>query len=92
MDQQIRKKIKQINDKQVSEKILQIIGHMQCPKNFKCANSGFEKLCLARDSGMEYYLECLEDNPLPCKFVIVFGNRHFCQCPLRVYISKHLEK
>jgi hypothetical protein len=81
-----------VMDKQVDKKIKEIIGHMKCPKDFKCANSGFKNLCRARDCGMDYYLECLEDNPLPCKFVILFGEQYFCQCPLRVYVSKKLEK
>jgi hypothetical protein len=92
MDKQISKNIKGIKDKQVSKKIKEIIGHMQCPKDFKCASSGFDKLCKAKDCGMDHYLECLEDNPSPCKFVILFGERYFCQCPLRVYIAKNIEK
>jgi hypothetical protein len=79
-------------DRQVSKEIKKIIGHMQCPKDFKCASSGFKKLCLARDCGMDHYLECHEDNPFACKFVILFGEQYFCQCPLRVYIAKQLEK
>jgi hypothetical protein len=92
MDKQISKKIKAVADIQVRAKIKEIIGQVKCPKDFKCAHSGFEKLCVARDCGMDHYLECLEDNPLICKFVIVFGDRYFCQCPLRVYIAKHIEK
>ncbi len=91
MDKQVRKKIKEISDKQVRENIVEIIGHMQCPKDFKCATSGFQNLCLARDCGMDHYLECLENNPLSCKFVILFGDRYYCQCPLRVYIAKQLK-
>ena len=92
MDKKVRKKIKEIGDKQIRENIVEIIGHMQCPKDFKCANSGFKRLCKARDCGMDHYLECLEDKPLPCKFVIIFGDQYFCQCPLRVYISKQFDK
>lgn len=79
-------------DGQVKKEIEKIIGHMQCSKDFKCAYGGFENLCLARDCGMEHYLECLEANPLSCKFVIVFGKQYYCQCPLRVYIAKQIEK
>jgi len=92
MDKQVRKKIHEINDQQVVKKIIQIIGRMKCPKDFKCAKHGFEKLCLAKDCGMDDYLECFDDDPLPCKFVLKFGDQFFCQCPLRVYIAKNLEK
>jgi hypothetical protein len=91
MDQQVSKHLKGIKDKQVSKKIQEMIGHMQCPKDFKCASSGFKKLCKAKDSGMADYVECLEDKPLSCKFVILFGEQHFCRCPLGVYIIKNLQ-
>ena len=73
-------------------RIQDIIGRMQCPKHFKCADSGFENLCRAKDFGLESFLECLDENPSTCKFSIFFGNAHFCQCPLRVYLVKHLKK
>jgi hypothetical protein len=72
------------------KEILEIIGELKCPKHFKCYKSGFENLCKARDVGIESFLECLEDVPLDCKFSISFGRAYYCQCPLRVYISKKL--
>ena len=73
-------------------RIEEIIGKVQCPKNFKCAESGFENLCKAKDFGIDNYLECLEESPRQCKFALPFGNGYFCQCPLRVYLSKKLKK
>jgi hypothetical protein len=90
MDKRISKNIKGIKDEQVSNKIKEIIGHMQCQKDFTCIANGFKSLCRAKDCGMADYVECLEDNSLSCKFVILFGEQHFCQCPLGVYIAKHL--
>ena len=75
-----------------SEKIREIMGEMQCPKNFKCAESGFEELCKAKDIGFESHLECLESNSWDCKFSDNFGFAYFCNCPLRVYIAKELGK
>ncbi len=74
------------------KKIEEIIGKMKCPKNFKCAESDFENLCKAKDFGLDSYLECLEENPQQCKFVLRFGKGHFCNCPLRVYLGKKLKK
>ncbi len=73
-----------------AEKIEEIIGHMKCPKNFKCAESGFKNLCKARDFGLERHLECLEADPQECRFSLSHGRIYFCQCPLRVYLSKKL--
>jgi len=74
------------------KRIKEIIGQMQCPKDFKCANSGFENLCKTQDLGLETFLECLEEDPSNCKFAIFFGDAFFCQCPLRVYLAKTCKK
>ncbi len=73
-------------------KIEEIMAGMQCPKDFQCARSGLERLCKAKDFGLENYLECLEETPQACAFALPFGDGHFCQCPLRVYLCKKLKK
>ncbi len=73
-------------------KIEEIIGKMSCPKTFKCAESGFENLCRARDFGVESYLECLDGSGSICQFALPFGEGHLCQCPLRVFLAKKLNK
>ncbi len=80
--------MKENNKKRIEE----IMAGMTCPKNFKCADSGFETLCKAKDFGLDNYLDCLEPNPHKCKFALSFGNGHLCQCPLRIYLSKALNK
>lgn len=77
------------------KKIQEIIDSMQCPKNFRCAESGFENLCRAKDFGDEQRLHCLEGTSEPCSFAVSydFGIKIlFCQCPLRVYLAKNLNK
>ncbi|MBI4290986.1 MAG: hypothetical protein HY661_05840 [Betaproteobacteria bacterium] len=74
------------------KKVDEIIGGMQCPKAFKCVDSGFELLCKAKDQGLPGYLNCLEDEPHGCSFALPFGYGHLCRCPLRVYIAKTLGK
>ena len=74
------------------KKIEEIIDGLKCPKEFRCAQSGFERLCQARDIGMKNYLDCLEEKPATCKFALSFGDGHFCRCPLRVYLAKALRR
>jgi hypothetical protein len=69
-----------------------IIGQMQCPKDFKCAQSGFENLCRAQDIRLDKYLQCLENRPYQCKFGVSLGAAYLCHCPLRVYLAKALKK
>ena len=71
-------------------KIDEIMGEMDCPKQFECAKSGFENLCKAKDSGLEHYVDCLEPQPPACSFALSFGVGYLCQCPLRVYLAKEL--
>jgi len=71
-------------------KIEEIVAGMKCPRNFRCAESGFEAVCKAKDFGIESFLECFEPDPSDCPFAFPFGNRYFCHCPLRVYLAKRL--
>ncbi len=76
-------------------RIQEIIGGMQCPKDFKCAEGGFEDLCKAKDFGVEDSLQCLEETSPPCPFAGVYDygfQMRFCRCPLRVYLAKKLGK
>ncbi len=76
----------------IKKEIEEIIGRMECPKDFQCYRSGFKILCKARDFGIENYLECLEDDPQECNFSILYGKLHFCECPLRYYLARNAKK
>ena len=69
-----------------------ILNGLQCSKDFVCCTSGLKKLCKAEDIGLGSFLICLEKDPKACNFFVLFGDKHFCQCPLRVYIAKKLWK
>ena len=76
-------------------RIQEIMGGMQCPKDFKCAEGGFEDLCKTKDFGVEDSLQCLEETSPPCPFAGVYNygfQMRFCRCPLRVYLAKKLGK
>lgn len=72
--------------------IEEIIGGMTCPKGFRCAESGFENLCQARDFGVESYLDCLDQSREHCRFALPFADIYLCQCPLRVFLAKKLRR
>ena len=76
---------------EIKKKIEEIMAGMMCPKDFKCADSGFEQLCKARDLGLNNGLDCLEDNPEDCSFALPFDRHFLCQCPLRFYIARKLK-
>ena len=76
-------------DKRKIEKLIRL---MQCSKGFKCIEFGFENLCKAKDIGLNYYLECIEDNPTECSSAYAIGNSYFCLCPLRLHLAKKLQK
>jgi hypothetical protein len=78
--------------KEDRRRIEEIIGKMACPKGFRCADSGFENLCKARDFGVESYLDCLDEKRSLCRFALPFADIYLCQCPLRVYLAKKLRR
>ena len=71
--------------------IEKIIGQIECPKDFKCFQVGFEKLCKANDIGLETHLICEEAKPQECVFSISYGDSYYCNCPLRLYIAQNFE-
>ena len=73
-------------------KIEELMGGINCPKEFSCCQSDFDNLCKARDIGMQSYLECLEENPRDCTFSLGYADSYYCKCPLRRYIAKHMGK
>jgi hypothetical protein len=80
-------------DEKHKEEITEIINGLQCPKDFVCYTSGLKRLCRAEDIGLNTYIVCLEKNPQACNFfAVIFGDKHLCQCPLRVYIAKRMSK
>ena len=78
--------------KEHKEKIEQIMAEMNCPKDFKCYKSDFEKLCKAKDNGLNGYADCLESDWDTCPFKLSFGYGKFCCCPLRVYFAQNVDK
>lgn len=57
-----------------------------------CVESDFHVVCEARDIGMEGTLTCLEHDDCGCRFKLTLSFGQFCQCPVRVQISKSLRK
>jgi hypothetical protein len=79
-------------DQEYQKEIEEIIGAMQCPKDFQCCKPGVDTLCKAEDIGLKSYLVCWEEDIGDCKFSFPFGDGCFCKCPLRIYIARKPEK
>lgn len=87
--QELSEEIKlSIEDKELQE----VLDKTTCQKSFICYKSGFKNLCRAEDVGEKYMLVCLEEKPEKCKFSFPVEGASYCQCPVRVYIAKKLEK
>jgi hypothetical protein len=74
------------------KKIEEIMAGIQCPRNFKCAKGGFERLCKVEDVGLKKYLVCIDKKLSSCSFALSLGRDQWCRCPLRVYLSEKLKK
>ena len=77
-------------EKVISQHIDEIRKRMQCSKEFRCAASGFEKLCLAKDVGLKHHLLCLENVPALCEFAVCINGVYYCTCPLRIFLKRNL--
>ena len=68
----------------------QIMSEINCPRDFPCYKSDFEKLGKIRDVKAEGLLECLEEGSDECQFSLSFGETTSCLCPVRIYIASEL--
>ena len=78
--------------KEIMLQIHEIKKRMKCNKGFQCAQSGFRKLCRAKDVGLRRHLLCQENGSAACDFSLLVEQQYFCACPLRVYLIKNLRK
>ena len=79
-------------EKTILQHIEKIRSRMQCGKGFKCAETGFKKLCKAKDVGLKRHLLCLEATAGVCEFALMLDTKFYCACPLRVFLTKSLQK
>ena len=77
-------------EQDIKKELEEIMGNLNCPKDFQCYKSGFENLCKAQKVGIMNYLLCLEE--ASCTFSTFIGDAYYCQCPLRIYLSMKLNK
>ena len=73
-----------------NDEIEEIMSRMKCLKNFQCIKSDHPSLCKVKHNKAVNYLMCLDDDSEDCSFSLLFGDKRFCQCPLRVFLSKNL--
>lgn len=72
--------------------IEELARSIKCSKNLGCITSSFDAPCRARDIGLQNNLVCLEESGLGCGYQMSVAVGQFCQCPVRVYIGKTLNK
>jgi len=76
----------------ITSEIEQLIGTFECPKDLICYKSNFEELCEVVIFGDGAMIECVDKNASNCQLSAPFGEGFFCNCPIRAYIAKKLEK
>jgi hypothetical protein len=78
-------------EKAVLQQVSEIRKRMKCCKAFQCAESGFKRLCQAKDVGLRRHLLCLEIGAASCDFSLFVEKKYYCACPLRVYLIRNLQ-
>ena len=70
------------------EEMQRIMGQMECPQDFECFESGFDRLCDANYVDSVGLVECLSEKAARCQFSLSTGYHYVCKCPLRTYIAR----
>jgi len=70
--------------------VQKIMAETDCPRNFRCYKSGFEKLTPVKVLSATG-IECLKARESFCRMSVSFGmNTMLCECPLRKYVALEL--
>ena len=72
--------------------IAEIMSGMQCAEGFECYKSAFAHLCKCRIIGKGKLVECIDEKNAKCGYSFMFGQGHYCKCPLRIYVAKVFNK
>jgi len=81
-----------IEQRAIKAQIEQLARDTKCSKGLNCVRTQFKTLCRALDVGLKNNLSCLEAGDAICDFRIDSNVGQFCQCPMRVYIGKTLNR
>ena len=63
-------------EKSTKRRVKEIIGQINCPKDFVCYKSEVNTLCKAGDVGMQSHLKWLEENPSDCVSSLGYAELH----------------
>ena len=69
----------------------QIIGEMECRKDFVCYDPDFESMSKTRLIADGAKNGCLEENSLRCRFALHYRTLTICECPLRNYVARSFQ-
>jgi hypothetical protein len=68
--------------------VQKIMAEMDCPKSFRCYESGFEDLTTVQVISSNGLVECHGAGKSLCPLSARFGfDWAFCRCPLRKYVA-----
>ncbi|MHC4145475.1 MAG: hypothetical protein ACYSUD_11930 [Planctomycetota bacterium] len=68
-----------------------IMADMECPKGFRCYESGFEDLAPVEAFPRDNIVECRKSEEWYCPMALASSaSKIFCKCPLRRYVALEL--
>ena len=79
-------------ERQDDSLIEELTAKFECPKKFKCYTSGFTELCKAKYVNSGKHLQCIDKDVSNCMFSSLQGNLYICECPVRIYLAKELNR
>ena len=72
------------------KEIQEIMGRMECERDFACCNLDHNPRCKVKDVELENHLQVEGESDDSCKYLVVSNGVSYCRCPLCVYLSKKL--
>jgi hypothetical protein len=79
-------------DNETKKEIKEIIGDAQCSHNCQCFESCFEHIFKATSDGVKIVIKCSNRNPSDCPYAEKAGDDLLCNCSVRYYVAKKLNR
>ena len=69
-----------------AKKAEEIMSGTECARDFACYRKKLRPLCQVKDIDMEGFVEIEKNGHHWCSFLVTFGKKYFCKCPLCVHL------
>lgn len=75
-------------DELYQQKLEELKSQIKCPHHFKCLALHDRLYGTSKRVGYTDLFECEQLHSIGCDFIIHYGNRNYCNCPMCLFLNQ----